>query len=281
MTEEKGVEFAIPAKNISGEIRVVGGEILANWYEWEGDDSHRVLQAMGEALGFPVMYVEGELHCVGNGHYSAKLRRATSEEAAIQAKIAACPTLDYWRLPPYKRLDTMQVELGNALIHVYSDDEVSAEPGQQWVVDASKVTRRTFFGKWAEQIREDCLEAARTGSWPDARHAAAINFSYAPRGPEDAERVALLILADARNQPPEKQSVFSEGMILTMGRSHGLVYVRALQEQLERFRKLFGFVGDLPEMFNVKGVVRRYLRENPGRRSRYLDPRLVEIADGE
>jgi hypothetical protein len=277
MTEgTRKVDFAIPAKGISGEIRVVGEEISAVWYEWHGDDGHRVLQAMGKALGYPVVSLE---YGGGNGHMSAKLRRATAEEAAIQTKIAACEKVDYWSMPPYPRLDVMRAELGDALIHVYDVQGGPTVFAWRWVIDTSKVNRQTFFGKWAAQVREDCLEAARTGNWLDAQCAATINFCYAPRGSAgDSERAAFLILAEAR-QMPEKGPGFSEGTILTMGRSHGLVYARALQVQLERLRGLFGFMGDLPDMFNVKKVVRAFLEREPERRN--FERYLREIADSE
>ncbi|MFA5413374.1 MAG: hypothetical protein WC348_02445 [Patescibacteria group bacterium] len=276
MAENREVKFAL-GEYISGEIRAVGEEISAAWFEWYTADQHKVLQAMGKALGFPV--VEVESHDAGNGHLSAKLRRATPEEAAIQAKIAGCEKVDYWRLSPYSRLEAMKAELGDALIHVYDIPNSPTVFAWQWVIDTSKVNRQTFFGKWATQVREDCLEAARAGNWFDAQCAATINFCYAPRGSAgDPERAALLILAEAR-QMPEKGPGFSEATILTMGRSHGLVYARALQVQLERLRGLFGFVGDLPDMFNVKKVVCGYLEREPKRRS--FERRLVEIAEGE
>jgi len=232
---------------------------------------------MGKVLGFPVVDVEG--HDAGNGHMSAKLRRATPEEAAIQEKIAACEKVDYWGMPPYPRLDAMRAELGDALIHVYDVRGGPTVFAWRWVIDTSKVNQQVFFGKWAAQVREDCLEAVRAGNWLDAQCAATINFCYAPRGSAgDPERAALLILAEAR-QMPEKGPGFSEATILMLGRSHGLVYVRALQTQLERLRGLFGFVGDLPDMFNVKKVVCGYLEREPKRRS--FERRLVEIAESE
>lgn len=273
--ETREVKFAL-GEYINGEIRVAGEEISATWFEWYTADQHRVLQAMGKALGFPVVDVED--HDAGNGHMSAKLRKATPEEAVIQEKIAACEKVDYCGMPPYPRLDAMRAELGNALVHVYEIDGGETVFAWTWVVDTSKVDKGAFFGKWADQLVKDCLEAARAGDWLTARCAATIAYCYVPRGQRDIEAAALLMLAEAR-QLPERGPELAEGMILTHGRSYGLAHARELQVQLEKFREPFGFLGELPDMFNVKMVACNFLRDEPERRS--FERNLREIAESE
>jgi hypothetical protein len=256
-------DFHIEKSGTSGTLAFAAdGTIAAIWFEWRGEDENRVLQAMGKALGFPVMIILQ--NCAGNGHYSASLRRATPEEAAIQDKIAACPNPDYWRYPRYKRLPEMRAEVGDALLHVFQTDGVFVEC---WAVDKSKIDKDAFCARWAEQAMQDALEAAHAGKWEEALDTVVISVCDGPKA-RMADYLALEMIS--REKKGAKRFI-TESTAIVYTRSYRAEFAYELQASINR---LCGELS-LSKLFDVREIVRRYLVDEPERHK--YDPELTRL----
>lgn len=244
--------------DINGEIVVLcDGTIKATWFAWYDDDSNRVLQAMGRALGFPVMFVKD--NHAGNGHYSGTLRHATPDEAILQEKLAKCLTLKYMRFPVYERFEEFVVDLGLAILH----RETYLKENSGWdtnllIVDTSKLDN-TVFNKWSEITLTDALKAGDARKWNEAQNYSTfadicMNMS------NNKYSTVLAINMIARTMRGKKSIANSE--VIVFCRSYGTSFAYKLQEDLDKLSNRFG----LKKLFDLKAIIRAFLERNPSRK---------------
>lgn len=270
-----------PYKTIRGTIRVSGEEVTAEWLEWYPDYGHRVLKVIGDVLGYPVT---GGIHDAGHGRCSVVLRRATPEEAAAIARIAACEKIDSWPMPPYARLGEMQKDFEKAgvLLEVQRE-QINTVLGPMehfwWTVDVSNSDRVAALSeKWTIWAAKDSIAAARKGNWREAYFAAELAVGEAPAGSR-AEMVAFHVITTANWKAREHTVPAEERLeeaVADFCRSYGTDFARELQRRIDRLSnpRTFGFPGTA---LNVKKILRGYLAKHPKDRDR----RLIEIAEGE
>ncbi|MFH2136566.1 MAG: hypothetical protein ABII19_02985 [Patescibacteria group bacterium] len=282
------VSYGEPRRRVvRGTIRVAGEELTASLSPYHRDYGYRVLpvidnralRAIGDTLGYPVA---GDISDDGDGSFSTVLRRATPEEAAKIARIAACERVDRWPIPSYARREEMRREFEEAglLLEVQVDSrEIQTIYGPKkddtwWLVDISTSAPAALSSKWAARAAEDCLLAAREGRWQEAYFAAELAVGEAP-AERRAEMVALHVVTTANWKAPEHTVPAEERLeqaVVDFCCSYGADFARELQRQIDR---LFGEIGLPGATLNVKKILQEYLAKHPNDR----DSRLVKIVE--
>lgn len=266
-----------PHRVIRGTIRVSGEEVTAEWLEWYPDYGHRVLKVIGDTLGYPVT---GGVHDAGHGRCSVKLRRATPEEAATIARIAACEKVDQWPMPPYAHLWAMRQDFEAAGVLLVVQSELAKTvlgPMEHfwWTVDVSNSDRVAALSeKWAILAAKGSIRAAKEGNWQEAYFAAELAVGEAP-AERRAEMVALHVVTTANWKAPEHTVPAEERLeqaVVDFCCSYGADFARELQRQIDR---LFGEIGLPGATLNVKKILQEYLVKHPKDR----DSRLVKIVE--